>query len=73
MPCLLEGGGRDGGPPGLDCEGTQTIAGWEWRRWVDLDDRSRWAYEYKVVGKVLVGDQVEDFFARWDCELCGVW
>ena len=27
-----------------ECEGTRSLVGLGWRRWVDLDDRSRWAY-----------------------------
>ena len=56
----------------FECAGTQDLSGWEWGRWVDLDDRSRWAYEYEEDGKVRVGDRVEDFFAGLDRELCGV-
>ena len=28
----------------FECAGTRELSGWEWGRWVDLDDRSRWAY-----------------------------
>ena len=55
-----------------ECAGTRGLSGWEWRRWVNLDDRSRWAYEYEEGGKVRVGDRVEDFFAGLDRELCVV-
>ena len=55
----------------FECAGTQDLSGWEWRRWVDLDDRSRWANEYEEGGMVRVGDWVEDFFAGLDRELCG--
>ena len=56
----------------LSARGTRDLSGWAWGRWVDLDDRSRWDYEYEEDGKVRVGDQVEDFFAGLDRELCGV-
>ena len=56
----------------FECAGTRDLSGWEWRRWVDLDDRSRWASEYEGGGKVRVGDQVEDVFAGLDRELCGL-
>ena len=56
----------------FECAGTWDLSGWEWKRWVDLDDRSRWTYEYEEGGKVRVGDQVEDFFTELDRELFGV-
>ena len=56
----------------FECAGTRDLSGWAWGRWVDLDDSSKWAYEYEEDGKVGVGDRVEDFFARLDRELCGV-
>ena len=52
--------------------GTRGYAGWDWVRGVDVDDKSRWAYEYEEAGRVKVGDRVEDFFSRLDCELCSV-
>ena len=54
------------------CEGVRGFAGWECWRWVDLDDKSRWAYKYEEGGRVRVGDRVEDSFARLDCEWCSV-
>ena len=54
------------------CPGTRDGVGWEWSRWIEMDDKSRWAYEYEDGGKVRVGDRVEDFFAWLDRELCGV-
>ena len=54
------------------CPGTRRGVGWEWSRWIEMDDKSRWAYEYEEGGKVKVGDRVEDFFAWLDRELCGV-
>ena len=56
----------------FECAGTRDLSGWVWGRWVDLYDRSRWAYEYEEDGKVRVGDRVEDFFAWLDRELCGM-
>ena len=56
----------------FECEETQSLVGWEWKRWVGLYDRSRWAYEYEDGGRVLVGARVEDFFAGLDCDLSGV-
>ena len=37
-----------------------------------MDDKSKWAYEFEEVGKVWIGDPVEDFFAWLDKELSGV-
>ena len=54
------------------CPGTRGGVRWEWSPWIELDDKSRWAYEYEEGGKVKVGDRVEDFFAWLDRELCGV-
>ena len=54
------------------CPGTRSCVGWEWSRWIEMDDKSRWAYEYEEGGKVKVCDRVEDFFAWLDRELCGV-
>ena len=54
------------------CPGTRDGVGWEWSRWIEMDDKSRWAYEYESGGKVRVGDRVEDFFAWLDRELFGV-
>lgn len=31
----------------FECEGTRGIVGWYWKRWLDLDDKSKWAYEYE--------------------------
>ena len=56
----------------FEYEGTWRVVGWEWGRWVDLYDSSRWAYEYLEGGRVLVGDRVVDLFAGLDCELSGV-
>ena len=61
-----------GGHLVFGCPGTRCGVGWEWSRWIELDDKSRWAYEYEEGGKVRVGDRVEDFFAWLDGELCGV-
>lgn len=55
-----------------ECKGIRGFAGWDWRRRVDLDAKSRWAYEYDEHGRLKVGDRVGDFFARLDCELCDV-
>ena len=56
----------------FNCAGMRGFVGWDWRGWIDWDDRSRWAYEYELGGRVSVGDQVEDFFSKLDRELCGV-
>ena len=56
----------------FECEGARGLIGWEWRRWIDLYDWSKWAVEYEEGGRVLVGDWVEDCFARLDRELTGV-
>lgn len=56
----------------FEYEGTRGFTGWDWRRWVDLDDKSRWAYDYEHDGRVMLSDRVKDFFARFDCELGGV-
>ena len=70
---LCDGGAVEtGGHLVFGCPGTRGGVGWEWSRWIELDDRSRWAYEYEEGGKVKVGDRVEDFFAWLDRELCGV-
>ena len=47
----------------LECTGTRGLSGWDWRRWVVLDNRSRWAYDYEEGGKVREGDRAESFFA----------
>ena len=54
------------------CPETRRGIGWGWSRWIELDDKSKWAYEYEEGGSVRVGDRVEDFFAWLDGELCGV-
>ena len=56
----------------FECEGTRSLVGWEWNRSVDLDDRSKWDYEYEEGGRVMVGDRVEDFFAGLACEFSSV-
>ena len=56
----------------FECPGTRGLVGWDWRRWAELDDRSKWAYEFEEGGRTVVGDLVEDFFAGLDRELCGV-
>ena len=54
------------------CVGTRGVVGWEWVRWIELDDKSKWAYEFEECGKVCVGDRVEDFVAWLDREICEV-
>ena len=61
-----------GGHLVFGCSGTRCGVGWEWSRWIEMDDKSRWAYECEDGGKVRVGDRVEDFFTWLDRELCGV-
>ena len=56
----------------FECEGTRIFISWDWRRVVDLDVKSKCAYEYEEDGRVKVGDRVEDFFGKLDYELCGV-
>ena len=56
----------------FQCAGTRGFADWDWKRWVDLDDKSKWAYEYEDRGRVKVGNWVEDSFAGLDNELCGI-
>ena len=61
-----------GGHLVFGCPRTRCGVGWKWSRWIELDDKSRWAYEYEEGGRVKVGDRVEDFFAWLDGELCGI-
>ena len=46
--------------------------GWDGACWLEMDDKSKWAYEFEEGGKVCVGDRVEDCFAWLDREMCGV-
>ena len=60
--CLCQGDLEMGGHLVFRCPKTQEGIGWQWARWIDLDDKARWAYEYEEAGRVWVGDRVEDFF-----------
>ena len=46
-----------------ECMSTKGGMGWKWGRWIELDDKSKWAYEFEEGGKLGVGDRVDDFFA----------
>ena len=72
VPSLPSRGGGDRGPPGLQVCRHEGRCWLGLGRWIDLDDRSRWAYEYEEGGRVLVGDRVGDFFSEVDRRLCGV-
>ena len=54
------------------CPGTREGIGWQWARWIELDDKTRWVYEYEEAGLMRLGDQVEGFFFWLDRQLCGV-
>ena len=56
----------------FECPGTRSGVGWEWSRWIEMDNKLRRAYECEEGGVVKVGDRVEDFFAWLDRELRGV-
>ena len=72
--CRLCGVGavESGGHLVFRCPGTRGGVGWSWSRGIELDDKSRWAYEYEEGGRLKVGDRVEDFFACLDHQLCGI-
>ena len=61
-----------GGHLVFKCPKTREGVGWQWARWIELDDRAKWAYEFEEAGCVWVGDRMEDFFTWLDRELGGV-
>ena len=71
--CRLCGSASETGPYLVfDCRKCTPGRGWCWGGWGELDDKTLWRYEYEERGKVKYGNQVEDFFAWLDRELCGV-
>lgn len=46
----------------FDCSGSWRGMGWKWGLWIELDEKSKWAYEFEEGGKLRVGNQVEDMF-----------
>ena len=71
--CLCrEGTSETGDHLALECTGSRGAVGWDGARWLEMEDKSKWAYEFKEGGKVWVGDRAEDFFAWLDRELCRV-
>ena len=67
-----EGSVESGNHLVFEYPGTREGIRWGWLRWIEMDDKSMWAYEYEERGAVKIGDRVEDFFAWLDRELCGV-
>ena len=71
--CLCqEGASETGDHLVFECTGSRGGVGWDWALWLEMDDKTKWAYEFEEGGKVSVGDRVENFFAWLDRELCGV-
>ena len=67
-----EGASETGDHLVFECTGSRGGVGWDWARWLEMDDKSKWAHEFEDGGKVCVGDRVEDFFTWLNRELCSV-
>ena len=56
----------------FECMGSSGGMGWDWARWLEMDDKSKCAYQFEEGDKVFVGDRTEDVFGWLDREMYGV-
>ena len=57
----------------LGCEESYGLRLWAWVSWEEIDDKRRWRYTVEGEGgKLMVRDEVEDFFVALDRALVGV-